>query len=265
MRIAVPQFPGSNCDQDAIWALRDDLGVEAEYAWHEEFSLDGFDGVFVPGGFTYGDYLRCGAIASRSHIMEAVAKLAAQGKPVIGVCNGFQILCETGLLPGALLPNVGQKFLCQDVWLTAENRDSAWTKQCDRPLRIPIAHGEGRYLADPETLEMLRRENRIAFTYGSPYNGEKREARGEDRNGVTREPGDEFASSLSPLADPNPNGSIERIAGVLNEAGNVLGMMPHPERATKAILGNTDGLAILRGFLEFASKANPRSGSAIAV
>ncbi|MCW5943756.1 MAG: phosphoribosylformylglycinamidine synthase subunit PurQ [Fimbriimonadaceae bacterium] len=221
MNVAVLRFPGSNCDQDALCSLREDIGVGAQYVWHEEDALAGFDAVFVPGGFTYGDYLRCGAIASRSPIMDAVRRFAADGRPVIGVCNGFQVLCEAGLLPGALMQNASQKFVCDHIWLTVANRSSYWTRHVDRVLRIPIAHGEGRYVADEETLRRVEDEGRVAFRYSGP-NGER---------------------------DPrfNPNGSMDDIAGLVNEAGNVLGMMPHPERATKAILGGEDGRLILAG------------------
>lgn len=215
MTVGVIRFPGSNCDQDAFHALRDDLGLPTKYVWHEETSLDGIDAVFVPGGFSYGDYLRCGAMAARSPIMTEVAKSAADGKPVIGACNGFQILCELGVLPGALLLNAGEKFLCQDVYLEAVNRDSYWTKGVDRTLRIPIAHGEGRYVVDAETHAQLVDRHQIAFRY----------------------------------AGENVNGSYDAIAGVLNEKGNVLGLMPHPERASRALLGSTDGLAILNALL----------------
>jgi len=223
MKVAVIRFPGSNCDQDAFFALRDDLGLGVEYVWHESTSLSGFDAVFVPGGFSYGDYLRCGAMAARAPIMDEVQRFATEGRPVIGVCNGFQILCETGLLPGALLLNERQKFLCKDVYLKAENRDSYWTAGIDQILRIPIAHGEGRYVVDDETLRRLEDGGQVAFRYVDPSG-----------NRV-----DEF----------NANGSMDAIAGVLNEKGNVLGLMPHPERATKATLGSTDGLLILRALL----------------
>ncbi|MBX3119967.1 MAG: phosphoribosylformylglycinamidine synthase I [Fimbriimonadaceae bacterium] len=219
MRVAVLRFPGANCDQDALWALREDIGVQAEYVWHEDHSLNGFDAVFVPGGFTYGDYLRCGAIASRAAIMEETVRFANDGGPVIGVCNGFQVLCEAGLLPGALLLNDSQKFVCEDVYLKAINTTSMWTAGVDRVLRIPVAHGEGRYVCDNETWKMLRDENRIAFQYCSA------------------------AGDIAP--ESNPNGSAWNIAGILNRSGNVLGMMPHPERATKGILGSEDGKLIL--------------------
>ena len=197
------------------------MGVEAEYVWHSNSSLAGFDAVFVPGGFSYGDYLRCGAMASRSSVMDEVRRFAEEGRPVIGACNGFQILCESGLLPGALLLNAGQKFICKDVYLKAETRRSLWTQGVDRLIKLPIAHGEGRYVTDLEGLKELTDNDQIAFRYVSQ----------------TGEPSD--AS--------NPNGSIENIAGVINRQGNVLGLMPHPERNTKAILGGTDGLSILAG------------------
>ncbi len=216
MRVAVTKFPGSNGDQDALYSLREDIGVKAEYVWHDDESLDGFDAVFVPGGFSYGDYLRCGAIAARSHIVDAVKRFADDGRLVIGVCNGFQILCESGLLPGILVQNEDEHFICQTVSLEAVNRTSPWTTGVSGTIHIPIAHGEGKYVCDDVTLARLESENRIAFRYVSP--------------------------------EGNPNGSVGDIAGILNERGNVLGMMPHPERATKAILGSTDGLQILRAF-----------------
>jgi phosphoribosylformylglycinamidine synthase len=221
VKVAVLRFPGSNCDQDAFHALRDDLKVDAEYVWHEDHSLAGFDAVFVPGGFSYGDYLRCGAMAARAPVMDEVRRFAAEGRPVIGACNGFQILCEAGLLPGALLLNERQKFLCKDVYLRAENRDSLWTRGVDRVIRIPIAHGEGRYVVDDETLRRIEGEGQVAFRYVSP-NGEREDAY-------------------------NANGSVDAIAGVLNARGNVLGLMPHPERATRETLGSSDGLLILAG------------------
>lgn len=222
MRVAVIRFPGSNCDQDALHALRDDMGIAADYVWHGDSSLDGFDAVFVPGGFSYGDYLRCGAMAARSPIMSEVIRLAGRGNPIIGACNGFQVLAEAGLLPGALLQNEREKFVCKDIWLMAENRTSAWTAGVDRPLRIPIAHGEGRYIADEETLRRTEENGQVAFRYVS--------------------------SSGDRGAETNPNGSMNDIAGVLNERGNVLGLMPHPERASNPRLGNVDGQVILQGF-----------------
>ena len=222
MKVAVLQFPGSNCDQDALKSLREDIGVAAEYVWHDEPSLAGFDAVFVPGGFTYGDYLRCGAIASQSPIMRETKKFASEGRPVIGVCNGFQILAESGLLPGALTRNINQKFICKDLYLRAETRRSIWTNGVDQVLRLPIAHGEGRYIIDEDGLKSLEDNEQIAFRYVH--------ANGEIEDSA------------------NPNGSVSSIAGVINKAGNVLGMMPHPERATKELLGGTDGLSILRAF-----------------
>lgn len=220
MKIAVLRFPGSNCDQDALHAIRG-MGVGAEYVWHRDTSLAGFDGVFVPGGFSYGDYLRSGAIAARSPIVGAVKAFAEAGGPVLGACNGFQILCETGLLPGALLRNESQKFVCQDVYLKAEAKHSFWTRGLlNKVLRVPIAHKDGRFTLDPASLEQVEREGLVAFRYvqldGSPGG--------------------------------NPNGSLDDIAGLVNARGNVLGLMPHPERAANEMLGNTDGLEILRGF-----------------
>lgn len=211
MKVAVLQFPGSNCDQDALKALREDVGVDADYVWHNDGSLNGFDAVFVPGGFSYGDYLRCGAMASRSAIMQETIRFAKEGRPVIGACNGFQILTESGLLPGALLKNERQKFICKDVMLEAVNRTSIWTAAVDRTISLPIAHGEGRYVIDADGLKRIQDQEQIAFRYVS-----------------------------------NPNGSVDDIAGVVNEAGNVLGLMPHPERATKELLGGNDGLLILK-------------------
>jgi phosphoribosylformylglycinamidine synthase len=219
MRVAVLRFPGSNCDQDALYALRDDIGVAADYVWHEDRSLHGFDAVFVPGGFSYGDYLRCGAMASRAPIMDEVQRFANEGRPVAGICNGFQILCEAGILPGALMQNAQQKFICHDVHLKAFNRSSIWTRGVEKVLRIPIAHGEGRYVVDTETLKSLEDHEQIAFRYVSADGKLTEEA--------------------------NMNGSVDAIAGVLNRTGNVIGMMPHPERATKSMLGSTDGITIL--------------------
>jgi len=212
MKAAVIRFPGSNCDQDAYFALNDDLGIETRYVWHDDHSLAGFDAVVIPGGFSYGDYLRCGAMASRSPIMEEVARFAKEGRPVIGICNGFQSLCEAGLLSGALLLNEDQKFHCETVELKVVNRTSFWTRgiPAETPIHIPIAHGEGRFVCDADTLKRLRDEDLIAFRYVG-----------------------------------NPNGSMDDIAGVINAKGNVLGLMPHPERATRAILGATDGRLVL--------------------
>lgn len=235
MKIAVIQLPGSNCDQDALYSLKNDLGLDAEYVWHDQHDLTGFDAVFVPGGFTYGDYLRCGAIAARSPIMESVKDFAGKGGLVIGVCNGFQILCELGLLPGALLLNEKQKFICQDVFLKAENHTSPWTKAANGILRIPIAHGEGRFVVDEATLRDLEANHQIAFRYVDA-SGNRDEA-------------------------SNVNGSTASIAGVLNEAGNVLGLMPHPERATNQAFGYADGLKILAAFQELARSKRTLAGA----
>ena len=220
LKVAVLQFPGSNCDQDALKSLREDVGVSAEYVWHDESSLNGFDAVFIPGGFTYGDYLRCGAIASRSAIIQEAIRFASEGRPVIGACNGFQILAESGLLPGALLRNKDQKFICEDVFLAAGTRRSMWTQGVDRVIRIPIAHGEGRYFIDEDGLKSIQDNEQIAFRYVNAQGSATDEA--------------------------NVNGSLENIAGVINKEGNVLGLMPHPERATKALLGGTDGILIMK-------------------
>jgi phosphoribosylformylglycinamidine synthase len=203
--------------------VKDDLGLEAAYVWHEETSLDGFDAVFVPGGFSYGDYLRCGAMAARAPIMDEVRRFAEEGRPVIGACNGFQVLTESGILPGALLLNEKQKFLCRDVYLKAETSRSIWTSSVDSLIRIPIAHGEGRYVVDSEGLKALEDGDQIAFRYVS--------------------------ATGQLMEEANPNGSAFSIAGVLNKKGNVLGLMPHPERATRELLGSTDGLKVLKALL----------------
>lgn len=212
MKVAIVRFPGSNCDADALHALRRDVGVDADYVWQTETSLNGFDAVWVPGGFSYGDYLRCGAMAARAPIMSAVREFAGRGGLVIGVCNGFQVLCESGMLPGALVRNVNQRFICQDVQLEPATRRGPWMAGVDRTITFPIAHGEGRFVCSPETLKELQDNDQIAFRYASE----------------------------------NVNGSTEAIAGVMNLAGNVLGLMPHPERATRALVGGTDGLLLLQ-------------------
>jgi phosphoribosylformylglycinamidine synthase len=231
MKIAVIQFPGSNCDQDCLRALTDGLGVSAEYLWHKETSVLGFDAIVLPGGFSYGDYLRCGAIARFSPIMRAIVRAANDGKPVIGICNGFQILCEAGLLPGALIRNQSLHFVCQPVWLRVETDETPLTAKLDkeRLLRMPVAHGEGSYFAETATLEALEANKQVVFRY-------------VDESGEgTRE--------------SNPNGSMLNIAGICNEARNVVGMMPHPDRAWDRKLGSEDGkllFASLVGSLEFA-------------
>lgn len=225
MRAAVVVFPGSNCDADAFYALRDELGVQTDYVWHAETDLRGYDLVVIPGGFSYGDYLRCGAIARFSPVMRAVQAHADRGGFVMGICNGFQILCESGLLPGALVRNEGMKFACKPVYLRVENTQSVFTRgyQPQQVIQIPIAHGEGRYVCDEPTLQQLREENRILFRYCSPE-GDSSE-------------------------DWNPNGSVDFIAGVLNERGNVMGMMPHPERACNRGLGSADGCRLFESAL----------------
>ncbi|HWK22044.1 MAG TPA: phosphoribosylformylglycinamidine synthase subunit PurQ [Ureibacillus sp.] len=218
MKFAVLVFPGSNCDVDMYHAIKDELGEEVEYVWHDATDLSGFDGVLVPGGFSYGDYLRCGAMANQSNVMAEVKKFAEAGKPVLGVCNGFQILTEAGLLPGVLLRNKNLKFMCRTVGLKVENNDTLFTNQYEAGeiIQIPIAHGEGNYFCDEQTLIQLKTNNQIVFT----YSGE------------------------------NPNGSLEDIAGIINEQGNVLGMMPHPERAVDALLGSDDGLKLFKSIVK---------------
>lgn len=225
MKFSVLRFPGSNCDQDCVHALNAIPGASAEYVWHKDSSLAGFDAVVVPGGFSYGDYLRCGAIARFSPIMKAVGEFAAAGGPVIGICNGFQILCECGLLPGALVRNRDLHFVCEHVSLRVERDDSQFTRAAaaGQILNIPIAHGEGCYFADEATLDRLRANGQVLLRYCDP-SGQVSDA-------------------------SNPNGSRDNIAGIRNEAGNVFGLMPHPERACDPLLGSTDGLAIFQGII----------------
>jgi len=227
MRFAILVFPGSNCDHDAYHAVRHVLGEEGAFIWHKERSLDGFDAVIIPGGFSYGDYLRTGAIARFSPIMSAVQEFARQGKPVIGICNGFQILVEAGLLPGALISNRSLRFISRMVYLKPEDQSSLFTAGLDanRTYRMPIAHQSGNYLISPEALDRLERNGQIAFRYATP------------------------AGEISPEA--NPNGSTGNIAGVLNREKNVLGLMPHPERAAEAIVGSDDGLAFFKSMVEY--------------
>ena len=226
MRFAVIVFPGTWSDHDCQYVLRDVLGQEADLVWHRETDLSRYDCLVLPGGFSYGDYLRTGAIASFSPVMEAVARHAEAGRPVIGICNGFQILCEAGLLPGALMRNESLQFRCQDVHLRVENVSSPFTRLCrvGQVLRMPISHGEGRYYADDATLDELEASGRVAFRYCAPD------------------------GAVTPEA--NPNGSLRNIAGIVNERGNVLGMMPHPERAGEALMGGSDGLLLWRSVIE---------------
>ncbi len=216
MRFGVVVFPGSNCDHDAWYALNRNLGQPAEFLWHDEASLGAVDVVILPGGFSYGDYLRCGAIAKFSPVMTAVKKFARDGGLVLGICNGFQILVECGLLPGALIRNRGLKFICRQVRVRTETSRSAFTSRIEkgRILRVPIAHGEGCYYAEDRTLDELEAEDRVVFRYLD-----------------------------------NPNGSLRDIAGILNAQRNVMGMMPHPERASDPLMGSTDGLAVFESIV----------------
>ncbi|ACQ71150.1 phosphoribosylformylglycinamidine synthase subunit PurQ [Exiguobacterium profundum] len=221
MKFAVIVFPGSNCDLDMYHAVKDVLGEEAEYVFHTETSLEGFDGVLLPGGFSYGDYLRCGSIAQFSPIMAEVKRFAEEGRPVLGVCNGFQVLVEAGLLPGVLMRNRDLKFMCKTVDLVVENNETMFTSEyaAQETIRVPIAHGEGNYYCDDATLAALKANGQIAFTYKE-----------------------------------NPNGSVENIAGITNEAGNVLGMMPHPERAVEALLGGEDGKRLFTSIVKWGAR-----------
>jgi phosphoribosylformylglycinamidine synthase subunit PurQ / glutaminase len=218
MKFAIIVFPGSNCDHDAYHAAKHVLGHDAEFVWHKESSLKGADVVILPGGFSYGDYLRTGAIAQFSPVMKAVAAFAASGGPVLGICNGFQVLCEAKLLPGALIRNKDLKFHCEHVRVRVEQTDTPFTLRATKGqvLRIPIAHGEGNYFADPQTLEQLESSRRIVLRYCDE------------------------AGQLSDIS--NPNGSVHGIAGICNEQRNIVGLMPHPERACEATLGSEDGL-----------------------
>lgn len=226
IKFGVIVFPGSNCDHDAYYAIKHLLNQEARFIWHKEDSLGDVDVVMLPGGFSYGDYLRSGAIARFSPVMKAVTDFAQGGGLVLGVCNGFQVLCESGLLPGALGRNNTLRFRCKSTYLRTENNQTAFTNQLQagQVLEIPIAHGDGQYYADAETLAQLEAENRIIFRYATPE-GEL-------------------------TAAANPNGSMGNIAGIINEGGNVLGMMPHPERHCDPLLGTTDGAYIFRSILE---------------
>ncbi|MDP2216088.1 MAG: phosphoribosylformylglycinamidine synthase subunit PurQ [Methanolobus sp.] len=229
MSIAVVQFGGSNCDLDIIHVLKDVLGVDAELVWYKEENLDRFDGIVIPGGFSYGDYLRAGAIAARTPIMNSVKKQADAGKPVIGICNGFQVLTESGLLAGALTTNNYPKFRCEPTYLRVETTDTPFTSMFRKGeiLSIPIAHMEGNYYADEPTLAALEKNDQVVFRY-------------VDKNGNATD-------------EANPNGSRENIAGIVSQRKNVLGMMPHPERASEEVLGSTDGLKVFRSMVEYIS------------
>ena len=237
MKAAVIRFPGSNCDQDCYHVLKDTFGVDTHYVWHKDSSLEAFDLIVLPGGFSYGDYLRCGAIARYSPVMKSLVEQAEKGKLILGICNGFQILCETKLLPGALIRNQSLHFVCKHVNIRLETVDSPFThaeaKRADGKLitartgavlNIPIAHGEGNYTADEETLKMLNRNHQVLARY-------------VDANGV-------------PSEASNPNGSMQNIAGICNERRNVFGLMPHPERACDPLLGSEDGKVIIQSALE---------------
>lgn len=216
MKFAVISFPGSNCDMDMYYAVRDSLNEDVDLVTSDATNLDGYDGVLIPGGFSYGDYLRSGAVARFAPVMESVKEMVAEGKPVLGVCNGFQILTEANLLPGSLQHNTSMEFISDWSKLRVQNNDTMFTDQYEESevIDIPIAHGEGNYYCDDETLAQLKANDQIVFTY-----------------------------------EDNPNGSCDNIAGVVNEQGNVLGMMPHPERAVESILGGTDGLKLFKSLL----------------
>jgi phosphoribosylformylglycinamidine synthase len=220
MKFAIVVFPGSNCDHDAYHAASHVLGQDAEFVWHKESSLKGADVVILPGGFSHGDYLRTGAIARFSPVMDAVADFARRGGPVLGICNGFQILLEAGMLPGAMLRNRDLKFHCEHVCIRVEQTDTPFTSMArtGQVLRIPIAHGEGNYYADPEVLRQLEAARRVVFRYCDPQ-------------GLITDAG-------------NPNGAVNNIAGICSESRNVVGLMPHPERACESVLGSSDGLMI---------------------
>jgi phosphoribosylformylglycinamidine synthase subunit PurQ / glutaminase len=225
MKFAIVVFPGSNCDHDAYHAVKHVLGQEAEFVWHKETTLKRADVVILPGGFSHGDYLRTGAIARFSPIMTAVADFAGAGGPVLGICNGFQILCEAGLLPGAMLRNRDLKFHCEHVGVRVEQTDTPFTSLATQGqvLRIPVAHGEGNYFADPEVIAGLESAGRVIFRYC-------------DLHGQITD-------------DANPNGSVNNIAGICSERRNVVGLMPHPERACEPVLGSGDGLVLLESVL----------------
>jgi len=225
VKFAIVEFPGSNCDHDAYHAVKHVLGQDAEFVWHKDTSLTGADVVVLPGGFSYGDYLRTGAIARFSPIMRTVAEFAESGGPVIGICNGFQVLLEAGMLPGAMLRNRSVRFQCEFVHVRVEQTDTPFTAACrqGQVLRIPIAHGEGNYYAEADVIERLERERRVIFRYTTADGAASDEA--------------------------NPNGSLNNIAGICNERRNVVGLMPHPERACELAVGGADGLLVFESVL----------------
>ncbi|OGU30968.1 MAG: phosphoribosylformylglycinamidine synthase I [Ignavibacteria bacterium GWA2_35_9] len=222
VKFGVVVFPGSNCDHDAYYSLKKVLGYDVSFLWHKNTSLQNCDVIILPGGFSYGDYLRTGSIARFSPIMNSVIEFANSGGYLIGICNGFQILLEAGLLPGVMLKNKSLQFVCKDVYLSTENYNTIFTKEIPdkEVLKVPVAHGEGNYFADEDTLKDLVKNNRIVFKYTSG-------------SGKVDE-------------ENNPNGSVMNIAGIINEKGNVLGMMPHPERSCNSVLGKTDGALIFK-------------------
>ena len=236
MKTAVVVFPGSNCDHDAYHVLKHVMGQPTDFVWHKETTLSGYDTVILPGGFAHGDYLRCGAIARFSPIMAAVTAHARRGGTLVGICNGFQILTEAGLLPGALLRNRSVSFLCRDVWIRVENAGTRLTSACSpgQVLTMPIGHGEGNYHAEPEVLDRLEAEGRVLFRYVAPH-GENAAAAPDDRFNV--------------------NGSARAIAGIMNESGNVFGLMPHPERNAERLLGNAEGLLLFESLVTSSSRA----------
>lgn len=226
MKFGVIVFPGSNCDHDCYYALRNVLEQDVAFIWHKETRLDDFDAIVLPGGFSYGDYLRTGAIARFSPVMQAVSDFAEKGGLVFGICNGFQILCEAGLLPGALLRNQGVRFVCKFVYVRVEQAESHFTRRCEpgEILKIPVAHAEGLYFAAEKTLQEINRNGQVLFRYC-------------DREGKL-------------LPEANPNGSLENIAGIVNKRGNVMGMMPHPDRCAEDILGSADGVKIFGSVID---------------
>ena len=230
MKFAVVVFPGSNCDHDAYHAARHVLGQDAAFVWHKDTSLEGADAVILPGGFAHGDYLRTGAIARFSPIMHEVRRFAGAGGPVLGICNGFQVLLEAGLLPGAMLRNRSVRFQCEHVFVKVEQTDTPFTSGCSQGqlLRIPIAHGEGNYYAEPEVVERLEKNRQVIFRYVN--------------------------AAGAVTSDANPNGSVNSIAGLCSEKRNIVGLMPHPERACELAVGSADGLVLLESVVKSISQ-----------
>ena len=235
MNFGVVVFPGSNCDRDCAHVLSEVLGHQTNLIWHQETTLEGIDAVILPGGFSYGDYLRTGAIARFSPIMETVKRFATEGGMVLGICNGFQILLEVGLLPGAMLRNRELTFICEEVYVKVENASTPFTGRCEsgHVLKLPIAHAEGNYYTDPVTLSALKANAQVVFRYCS--------------------------SDGTALTDSNPNGSLDNIAGIRNAAGNVMGLMPHPERCAENALGNEDGKLLFLSMVDALKKASGNS------